>query len=79
MLPARFVCRFPGTLPEIEQLLVVEVQGATSAEAADRLRCDSVTLPSAIRWTRRRVRNFASIALPPKAFLIKGGSGDVLW
>lgn len=55
LLPDHLATRFPGTLGEIEQV-VAEVEQARSLEAAaDRLRRDDITLPSAIRWTRRRV------------------------
>lgn len=51
-----FACRLPGPLVELEQV-VAEVEQAKSLEtAADRVRSDDVTLPSAIRWSRRRVK-----------------------
>lgn len=56
LLPDHLAARFPGTLGEIEQV-VAEVDQARSLEAAaDRLRPDPITLTSALRWTRRRVR-----------------------
>jgi hypothetical protein len=56
LLPDHLAARFPATLPEIEQVVAV-VEGAPSLEAAaDRLRRDDVSLTSAVRWTRRRVR-----------------------
>jgi hypothetical protein len=55
LLPDHLAARFPGTLPELEQV-VAEVEQARSLEAAaDHLRRDNITLPSAIRWTRRRL------------------------
>jgi hypothetical protein len=56
LLPDHLAARFPGTLSEIEQV-VATVEQAKSVEAgADLLRRDAVTLPSAIRWVRRRLR-----------------------
>jgi hypothetical protein len=56
LLPDHLAARFPGTLSEIEQV-VATVERAKSVEAAaDALRRDAVTLPSAIRWVRRRLR-----------------------
>ena len=48
--------RLPGTLDDLEAV-VVAAEGARSLEAAaDELRGDAVELPGAIRWVRRRVR-----------------------
>lgn len=48
--------RLPGSLSDLERV-VVEVEQASSLEAAaDGLRTDDISLPAAIRWTRRRVR-----------------------
>lgn len=56
LLPDHLAARFPGTLLEIETV-VAEAERAPSLEvAADRLRPDGVTLTSALRWLRRRVR-----------------------
>lgn len=55
LLPDHLAARFPGTLSEIERV-VVTVEHAKSVEtAADALRSDPVTLTSAVRWVRRRV------------------------
>jgi hypothetical protein len=56
LLPDHLAARFPGTLSEIERV-VATVERASSLEAAaDALRSDPVTLTSAVRWVRRRVR-----------------------
>jgi hypothetical protein len=55
LLPDHLAARFPGTLCEIEQV-VLTVERARSVEAAaDALRREPITLPSAVRWVRRRV------------------------
>jgi len=55
LLPDHLAARFPGTLSEIEQV-VAAVEQARSLEAvADGLRPDPITLPSALRWVRRRL------------------------
>ena len=48
--------RLPGTLDDLEAV-VVAAEGAQSLEAAaNELRRDAVELPGAMRWVRRRVR-----------------------
>ena len=55
LLPDHLAARFPGTLSQIEQV-VATVEQASSVEAAvNLLRSDPVTLPSAVRWVRRRL------------------------
>jgi hypothetical protein len=55
LLPDCLASRFPGELDTLEHI-VASAEGATSVEAAaDRLRDDTVTLPSAVRWLRRRL------------------------
>lgn len=55
LLPDHLAARFPGTLSEIEQVVAVVEQAHSVEAAADALRSDPVTLPSALRWVRRRV------------------------
>ncbi|MDZ7753339.1 MAG: hypothetical protein U5S82_17270 [Gammaproteobacteria bacterium] len=48
--------RLPGSVSDLERV-VIEVEQARSLEAAaDSLRTDDISLPAAIRWTRRRVQ-----------------------
>lgn len=55
LLPDCLAARFPGTLAQIERV-VETVETAVSLEAAaEVLRPDAVSLPSALRWIRRRV------------------------
>jgi hypothetical protein len=55
LLPDHLAARFPGTLPEIEQVVAAVEQAPSLEAAADGLRPDDISLPSAVRWTRRRV------------------------
>ena len=56
LLPDHLAARFPGTLTDIETV-VAGVERAPSVEAAaNALRPDDVTLATALRWVRRRVR-----------------------
>ena len=55
LLPDHLAARFPGTLAEIEQVVATVEQARSLEAAADRLRTDPITLPSAVRWVRRRV------------------------
>lgn len=81
LLPDAFAARFPGTLVDIERV-VATVERARSLEAAaDQLRPDSVSLPNAIRWTRRRVRLVHTlltvlVGLLPAVFL---GCAPTVW
>jgi hypothetical protein len=55
LLPDHLAARFPGTLSQIEQVVATVEQASSLEAAADRLRGDDITLPSAVRWVRRRV------------------------
>ena len=55
LLPDHLAARFPGTLSEIEQVVATVEQARSLEAAADQLRSDDITLPSALRWVRRRV------------------------
>lgn len=55
LLPDHLAARFPGTLCEIEQVVATVEQASSLEAAANALRSDPVTLPSAVRWVRRRV------------------------
>ena len=56
LLPDHLAARFPGTLAQIEEVVAV-VENAPSLEAAaNTLRTDDVTLATALRWIRRRLR-----------------------
>jgi len=55
LLPDHLAARFPGTLAAIEAVVIAVEQAPSLEAAADALRRDPVTLPSAVRWVRRRV------------------------
>ncbi len=56
LLPDCLAACLPGTLADLEAV-VVAAEGARSVEAAaNALRRDAVELPGALRWVRRRVR-----------------------
>ena len=56
LLPDCLAARLPGTLSELEEIVAEAEQGPSLMAVADRLRCDAVELPGAMRWVRRRVR-----------------------
>lgn len=60
LLPDFLASRVSGTLSEIEEVAVAIEQGDSQSQAVDRLRPadepGAVTLPSALRWLRRRQR-----------------------
>ena len=55
MLPDFFASRFPGTLDEVEHVVNVAEQSTSQEQAAESLRPD-ITLPSGLRWLRRRLK-----------------------
>jgi hypothetical protein len=55
LLPDFFASRFPGTLDEVEQTVNIAQSCTSREEAAEALRPD-ISLPSGLRWLRRRVR-----------------------
>ena len=55
LLPDCLAARLPGTLEEVEQVVVVAEQAKSLEAAADQLRPD-IDLPGAMRWVRRRVK-----------------------
>jgi hypothetical protein len=74
LLPDHLAARFPGTLAQIEEV-VAAVERAPSLEAAaNTLRPDDVTLATALRWIRRRLRPvrinlIAVVSLLPDLFV----------
>ena len=46
----------PRTLADLERVVAGVEQASSLERAADHLRSDDITLPNAIRWTQRRVR-----------------------
>jgi hypothetical protein len=55
LLPDHLAARFPGTLSEIEHVVATVEQAPSLEAAAQQLRRDDITLPSALRWVRRRL------------------------
>lgn len=55
LLPDHLAARFPGTLADIERVVATAEQASTLEAAANELRPDDITLPSAMRWVRRRL------------------------
>lgn len=56
LLPDCLAARLPGTLSELEQVVVEAEQAGSLMTVADQLRSDAVELPGAMRWVSRRVR-----------------------
>ena len=56
LLPDCLAARLPGTLSELETVVVEAEQAGSLMTVADQLRSDTVELPGAMRWVRRRVR-----------------------
>ena len=55
LLPDFFASRFPGTLDEVEQAVNISQTHKNQEEAAEALRPE-ISLPSALRWLRRRLK-----------------------
>lgn len=56
LLPDFLAARLPGLLTSIEDTVAAAASAKSMEAAADALRSIDVTLPSALRWLRRRVR-----------------------
>ena len=56
LLPDCLAARLPGTLAEVERAVREAGQAGSLEQAANRLRTDRVSLPSAMRWVRLRVK-----------------------
>lgn len=56
LLPDFLAARLPGLLTAIEDTVIAAGLAKSVEAAADALRGDDVTLPSGVRWLRRRVR-----------------------
>jgi hypothetical protein len=77
-------CRLPGLLTSIEAAAVAAKSVGNMEGAADTLRGFEVTLSSALRWLRRRVRAVqaaleAVSRLVPKTSVSALASGPTLW
>ena len=55
LLPDCLAARMPGTLTELEKVVVEAEQAGSLMAVADQLRRNAVELPGAMRWVRRRV------------------------
>ena len=55
LLPDCLASRLPGSLSELEQVVVVAEAAASLEAAANILRTDPIELPGAMRWVRRRM------------------------
>lgn len=74
LLPDHLAARFPGTLAQIEEVVAVVENSPSLEAAANALRPDDVTLATALRWMRRRLRLvrltlIAVVSLLPDLFL----------
>ena len=56
VLPDFLAARLPGTLDELEEVVAHAERASSLLAAANALRTDTVALPGAMRWVRRRVR-----------------------
>ena len=58
-LPDCLAARLPGTLDELEAVVVMAEEAGSLEEAANEARCpedeDAIELPGALRWLRRRL------------------------
>ncbi|UUZ65459.1 hypothetical protein LP417_13635 [Polaromonas sp. P1-6] len=84
LLPDFLASRLPGLLTSIEAAAVEAKLAASMEAAADTLRGFEVTLPSALRWLRRRVRAVqaaleAVSRLGPQTLGRALASGPTLW
>lgn len=55
LLPDCLAARLPGTLNDLEAVVVAAEQAPSLEAAANALRLDAIELPGALRWLRRRI------------------------
>ena len=55
LLPDHLAARFPGALAEIERVVAAAERASSVQACADALRPVTISLPSAMRWVRRRL------------------------
>lgn len=68
LLPEFLACRFPGTLNEIEEAVNTAERCESLEQAAAELRPE-VTLTSALRWLRRRIKHVFEILTTVKGMV----------
>ena len=56
LLPDGLAAHLPGTLADVERVVRTADRAGSMEQAADQLRTDTVTLPTALRWVRLRVQ-----------------------
>jgi hypothetical protein len=61
LLPDHLAARFPGTLSEIERVVAAAERASSVQACADALRPVAHSLPSAMRWVRRRLRRVRAL------------------
>jgi hypothetical protein len=61
LLPDHLAARFPGELVTLDQVVLAAAEAPSVEAAADALRPDEITLPSAVRWLRRRLRRVSAV------------------
>ncbi len=68
LLPDAFASHFPGTLNEVEEVVNTAENYPSREQAAAALRPE-ITLPSALRWLRRRIKHVQKILTTLKGFM----------
>lgn len=71
LLPDFFASRFPGTLDEVEETVNIAGSYGSQEKAAEALRPD-ISLPSALRWLRRRLKYVREILTILTGLLVTG-------
>ena len=78
LLPDFFSSRFPGTLDEVEQVVNIAENHKSQEMAAESLRPE-ITLPSALRWLRRRIKYVKDALTIVVGLLLPGCSPELAW
>jgi hypothetical protein len=68
LLPDFFACRFPGTLNEVEEVVNTAENCSNQEQAAAEIRPE-ITLTSALRWLRRRIKHVYQILTTVKGMI----------
>lgn len=76
MLPDFFASRLPGTLDEVEQAVIVAQESRSLEQAAEELRPE-ISLPSSLRWLRRRINYVQCILVTVAGLILPGCRPDL--
>ena len=79
LLPDFLAAKLPGLLESIEDVTATAFSAKSMEAAADAVRGIDVTLPSALRWLRRRVRAVKEVVSAVSRLVLERPNGVATW